>query len=613
MNLAPRRRVAWTIVLVLALLPLASIVILGSHGRLMGDDFCHLVSGQEYGPWGNVLYWRNSFNGSFSYYFLHGLTAPLDTRAASVFVLVIIVVWTFSQAWLIYAGHQLFGQDKPPLAWIIVVAAALVWLTIHGLPSSLSIYWYSAATRHTLPIAILSIALAACCAFAPRIQSIRRLALACAIFALVAFVNAGMSEVFAVVQFALFTILLPAAYAMTPRESRRNCLLLCRSGWVATLAGLLVMATAPGVAIRLAGSDSSLNSPQASPANLFPNTLEHLQSFFIDTELNTAFIGMLVITLAIMVTVRRSTQPKSIGEPFQLAAPPLLLCLIAQLLLVPLVWTNQSDNPLVFGRFNPAHLVVVCTQLLLLTSLSAILIARARINSILQNKAEYWAVITALTLSVVFIMVGAAQFRSMNWRAAGYVYCSIFTLLFALLWQFHFHFQATGRKGRFFEAVIWVCIALGASVIALVALSQATTIEQYEYGLSFIAFAFAFAGFICGISLAYAINQANATTPAIRPTLVIVFGSALVASAIWSGVMLGNAKHIPEFGRFSRAWDERHQLILSKRESGELLEEPPRLPTEILDIPGGFWGYDYWLSWCASDEITELIKGRYQA
>ncbi|MCE2473031.1 MAG: hypothetical protein J4G18_14300, partial [Anaerolineae bacterium] len=336
----------------------------------MGDDFCHLISGQEYGPWGNLLYWRNSLNGSFSFYFLHGLTAPLDTQAASVIVIVIIVAWTIGLAWWINAGHQLFGRYRPPLATVIVVAAAMVWLSVHGLITPLSIYSYSSATRHTLPIVILSIAMAAGCAFAPRIQSIRRLALACAIFALVVFVNAGMSEVFAAEQLPLFTILLPAVYAMTPPESRRNCLLLCRSGWVATLAGLLVMATAPGVAIRLAGSDSSLNSPQASPANLFPNTLEHLQSFFIDTELNTAFIGMLVITLAIMVTVRRSTQPKSIGEPFQLAAPPLLLCLIAQLLLVPLVWTNQSDNPLVFGRFNPAHLVAVCTQLLLLTSLS---------------------------------------------------------------------------------------------------------------------------------------------------------------------------------------------------------------------------------------------------
>ncbi len=612
--LGSRHRAAWAVVLVLALLPLMLIVILGSHGRLMGDDFCHLISGLEYGPWGNALYWRNSLNGSFSFYFLHGLTAPLDTQAAGVIVAIIVLAWTFGLAWMILACHQLFRRDRPPLIRTVMMAAALVWLAVHGLATPLSIYFYSAATRHTLPVAIFVVALAACCEYIPRVQSVRRLVAACAIFALVAFVNTGMSEVLGAVQLALLTILLPAVYTMIPREFRRNSLAFVISGLAATVAALLIMATAPGVAKRLAMFGIDTDSPLRVRADLFPKVLEHIQSFLIDRELNTAFIGMLAICLFLMLTVQRSAQTSPVRKPFQLALPPLLLCLLVQLLLLPLVWIHQSDDQFVFAPPPPAYMVVGA-NISILASLAAIHLGRQRINALLLNRPENWAAIPALTLGVVITLFGLSQLQGINWRAATYVSCSIYTLLFALLWQFHFHFQASGKKSRFFAAVLWAFTVTGVSALALVVLNQAIGDRQFTYNLSFISFAFAFSGFICGISLAYAINQVNATAaPAIRPTLALMYGSAIVATAIWFSILLGNAENVPQFERFSRAWDERHQLILAKRKGGERLATPPRLAKDILKIPGDFRDkYDYWQSNCASDEITGLIKDRYRA
>ena len=281
------------------------------------------------------MYWRNSYNGSYSYYFLHGLTAPLDTLVSGVFVVIINVAWLFGLVWLIVAGCRLFGWERPPLAQVIIVAAALVWLSINGLLTPLSIYFYSGASRHTLPIVTLVISLAACCEFVPRVQSLRRLAVACVIFAMVAFVNAGMSEVFATLQLVFLTTLYPAVYMMIPQEAKRKSFALIISGWAATVTGLLVMITAPGVARRLAVFGPSAGLPLRSPVELLPKILEHIQSLFIDTKLNTGFIGMLALAFFLMLAFKRPAQTSPIRKPFQFAVPPVLLCFLAQLLLLP--------------------------------------------------------------------------------------------------------------------------------------------------------------------------------------------------------------------------------------------------------------------------------------
>ena len=600
---------AWVVVPILALLPLALVAILGSHGRMMGDDFCHLVSGLEYGPWGNLLFWRDSLNGSFSYYFLHGLVAPLETQATSVFVIIVIVVWLFGLGWLIVAGHRLFGLARPPLAIVIAIAAALVWLSIHGLVTPLSIYFYSALTRHTLPVAIFALTLAAGCEMAPRARSRRRLAAACAVVALIVFINAGMSEVFGTVQLALFTLILPASYKLVPRDYRRKCLALGMSAWAATVAALSVMATAPGVFNRLMRFGPIKHSPIPIHVDRIPETFAHIQAFISGKDLLTAFIGALAIGLCTSLLFRRPAYSSPIRKPFQVAAPPLLLCILAQLLLLPLVWGYLSDNPPEFGQFRQMDTIVVGAQVLLLASLVALCLARQKLNAFLAKKPAYWAAVPALTLGAVFMLYGLSQVGPLSLPAATIVACSLYTLLFALLWQFHLFLGAAGINNRFFAAFNWVFAVMGLSTLAQLFLNQAVGGMQYTYNLTFMSFSFVVTGIMCGVALAYAISQANvAVAPARRPTRAFAYSGAIIAAAIWFGISLANTRNITQFERFSHAWDERHQLILAKYVAGERLEDSPRLADEILEIPGGFWGHDYWNSYCGSQEISALIR-----
>ena len=469
--------------LALALAPLALIIYLGGQGRPISDDFCHLVSGQEYGPWGNVLFWRDSLNGSYSYYFMHGLAAPLDIGAPGAFVIIIIAALLFGFVWLLDAGRRLASREGPPLAQAITLAAALVAFSIDALLSPLPIYHYSAAARHTLPISILLIVLAAGCEAILRIQTWRGLAIAGACLALLAFVNAGMAESFAILQLALLASLLPCAYTMLRAKARRYSIALILSGCAATVLALAVMSTAPGVARRLASFGDKYDLSPRSAAELLPEIFNHMQSIVFNAQLSAAFIGMLALSLFLSLSVRRPAPTRPNPLSWRLGAPLLLLCVLA------------------------------------------------------------------------------------------------------------------------------------VSALALVSAHELTFGKLRHYSLPFLSFAFAFSGTICGTALASAINQAKAASPATKSVRAIMVGSAIVAVAIWSGLMQRNAQRVPSFEEFSRAWDERHQLILAKRDGGERLESLPRLNADHEKLSGYFTGgrEDYWKASCASEEITALLERKYRA
>lgn len=80
-----------------------------------------------------------------------------------------------------------------------------------------------------------------------------------------------------------------------------------------------------------------------------------------------------------------------------------------------------------------------------------------------------------------------------------------------------------------------------------------------------------------------------------------------MAIVIGFGVLSKNAGNIPLFEQFSQAWDQRHQLVLNKRDSGE------RLAASVPSMFSESTNDDYWLSECVSKDVTALLEKRYRA
>ncbi len=81
------------ILVALAFAPVSLFAYLGHFSRLIADDYCHLALGNEHGAWGLILYTRESWNGSYSNYFLHGLLTPLDVAIPALLPPLIVVLW----------------------------------------------------------------------------------------------------------------------------------------------------------------------------------------------------------------------------------------------------------------------------------------------------------------------------------------------------------------------------------------------------------------------------------------------------------------------------------------------------------------------------------------
>ncbi|MYD10651.1 MAG: hypothetical protein F4X02_11490 [Chloroflexi bacterium] len=90
---------AWTVAL-LAMIPPAALAYLGSHSRLLGDDYCHIAWGAQHGVLGGLQLARNSWNGSYANYFVQFLFVSNGEAAPAFYSLLTIVIWLIALAWL---------------------------------------------------------------------------------------------------------------------------------------------------------------------------------------------------------------------------------------------------------------------------------------------------------------------------------------------------------------------------------------------------------------------------------------------------------------------------------------------------------------------------------
>lgn len=98
---------------------------LGSHSRLILDDYLHVGNGLELGPWQNMLNQRNFWNGSYTDYLLHALVAPLGTGAPGVIPATIILIWLIGLVWLVYRVLSFARIKKYQRVAAVVLGAAI--------------------------------------------------------------------------------------------------------------------------------------------------------------------------------------------------------------------------------------------------------------------------------------------------------------------------------------------------------------------------------------------------------------------------------------------------------------------------------------------------------
>jgi len=563
-------RIAQSLLLILSLIPLLLFAYLGSHSRMVVDDYCHVRIAQEHDPLQNLAYWRDKWNGSYSDYLVHSLLAPLGMHAPAVFPTLTILVWLIALSAFVYHGAIILNLVQIPLRTAVTVASFVITIAIDRFFSPQSFYFYAAAVRHTLPIAgILAIFALMALAMQRQSRSTRGTLKFGAAAGALCFVNAGTSETFAIIQLAILSAVLLFIVKLSDRSVRSRWAVVPILGCLATLAALLVMATAPGATIRAEILLANSNALNANIATHLYNSLGRLLFYLRDSELITGFVAVLGLGLYLSLDGfetydRKTCRPVDSG----IARAPVMFALAHQLLSLPFLWAQVSDKSQLLGRFSFSYSTMLLLNLGLILGLALLLVFRSRANRILAKRNDSLLIIACVALLVAILLVAMTQLRAVDWRASTYLYVSLLTLLVTLYWQWLYSLRLPASR-RFRIGVLCWYASTFAAATAVILFSNLVAAWTPRRVFSFFPFAFIFPGLIWAAHFGLAITRsAPSSSVAVAAVKSLKVVSLAVAVLIGVNVVFSQLNFLPVLQQHSEEWDARHQQIMDEIERG---------------------------------------------
>jgi hypothetical protein len=283
------------------LLPIATVLMLygyiGSFNRLLGDSFCSFHFAERLGLFRSIWFWRIIWSGRYTAYgFDWAVMKILGSDYLFLLVPLVIVIWVFINA---AALHLLLKQDSNAHKNIYlpaILGPAIVFLSLTISPSiQQSLLWLDGFRAYTLPLILITFFIIPFAMLKDSITSKTSLVVAAVVSLVLFFTSSGLSETFAIFQFALLG-LLTFYYLAVERPARldKNSVILI-SGLTGALIGILVIATAPGNIVR-----QSFFLPHPNLVDLlrisFGGYADFLKDIFTDPENFSAVAGCVALS-----------------------------------------------------------------------------------------------------------------------------------------------------------------------------------------------------------------------------------------------------------------------------------------------------------------------------
>lgn len=562
----------------LALAPLLLFAYLGQFSRMMSDDYCQIARGQKMGAWDYMIHKLDTWAGSYANWLFKGAMAPLDTLLPRVTPTIIIILWLVGLSWLVFQGLAHLKIDKPRRALSISLSALTVAASINAFYSPQSFYWYAASVHYTLPLALLAIYIALA------LWAQTRLSLWAVIAGgLLCFISAGASEIFVVFQLTLLAFCLLMSFALLRGAVRRSYALVFGVGWLATLIGLAIQLSSPGIYRRADVDAAQLGQPIRAIPTLLSETLRLTFETIGHPPAFAGFVMLMSVGLLVMHIHCEPPPTSRAAQPVRLALPALWLGLIFQLLWTPILWEHASDNPQFFGRFSRGYMTVVTLNMVFSLSFLVLLGQRGRIQAALQKQERGLLFFCNALLLTALALFALTQFRSIHYRAAAYLFTSFLMFLGLFFWQLS-SLVSTPLARRFgfltFFAYAIAVVCMAAMIGAALFGRGLVTARILAPGAHLLALS----GLVWGAYAGYLIKNCSLSSQAGQTWLKsLTRGSLALALIIGIGIVLGQAARIPDFQRHAQEWDARHQEIIARRDSGQKFIEAAPLTYDLAD------------------------------
>ena len=558
------QKLALAITLVASLAPLVLFAYLGLQSRPLSDDHCHIYTAGQMDFWQYILYWRGRIDGSYSDKMVRSLLGPLDAAVTWLLPPILIGVWIFSTAAVLAKCLPLLSVQRHRRVIALVLSMQLVAAICSALYSEMALYWYAASVKYSVPMVSLTFYLllllyAARCPLGPRNKQILTVA-----GGILCFITAGFAETVSIALFVSLSILLGALWLLRGTLWRR-CASIVAAGWLAVIVSMLLMVGAGGVTQRLE-MEHGWNPDLANIT--MTELMEDTWNIWIDRVTDRDAFAAWALALAAGLTVSlnfvAATMAKG-SQPLQLMRIPLLVCFAVQVLLLPTVWSYQSYEPSILGRFSPSYIVFIAGHAALIGGLALILRWRARANDILRGRQQ---ILPGAALAIILVMLPFAQIKSLPPNIYQYLWVTGNSLLLVLAWHLYARLPWSWSR-RFvlgmgcFYAVTWAAIA-AAAFVGLYAAGR-----DIERTFTFASHLIVWQGLAWGVGLGYVIKVNSAAGKAGRMHWIVPGVAALVALALAGGIVADQLAILPQFQVFARDYDTRHIRIVAQRETGK--------------------------------------------
>ncbi len=270
---------------------------LGLFSRYYADDFCltggFLTSGFWKSQFSLYTGWSPAFTGTF----LQNLSELFGRSAIQAWTALVVVLWTSMLTWALVQASRV-TRLKVPASLALLLAEVMVFFTILEAPQQYqTFYWRIGLVGYTLPLVFLALLIGLI------FNRVRKAdpgrlpwggSVGCAALA---FFAGGFSVTYVTLQTGLLALALIAVWLAIRPPSRRNSRMLVGAALVGSLLALLVVAIAPGNAVRL--------STMPTPPHLFPLIrMAVTNSFiFIYTSMKDyAFQNVLAVLASMLIT-----------------------------------------------------------------------------------------------------------------------------------------------------------------------------------------------------------------------------------------------------------------------------------------------------------------------
>ena len=531
--------------------PMLVFALLGLHSRPVTDDVCLIGIYGELDLWQNIMDRRNSHNnGSYSNLALYSALSPLGFDIVPVAPAVLIAALWLCAAALLSKALAMLGVESERRTIALALSALLTGAFCASVASRQALFWYTASVKYTAPLALTMLYLLILHHVVDQDRGpARNRAWAIAGGALCFFI-AGFAEAFTAPMLLGLTLMLGCVW-LARGHWRARCLSALAAGWLGAAAGVIIMLTAPAVSAR-----ATEYAERPGLSELALKSLDAWLSHISSPDALAAFA--LMLAAGALVGARLPLPAADSGESsLRQSRLAWTAAFVIQALLAPMLWQHQSDHALILGRFSASYFLVVVINAGILLALAFQLAGGRRGERAWKRLAH-----PGVWLAALLLLALLTQLRSIHWRAYVYLWLSFHSLLPVLIWQQTARLTPSqARRVGAGLAILYATTLLGmAAAVVSVFLHS---IGDYPRVYTFLAFFNAWIGLCCGLIVGLSLQGGGRPIRALQ-------GVALVF-ALWlgGGIAADNLALLPDFQRFSQAFDERTEMILAGRAAGQ--------------------------------------------